>query len=93
MFYGELTQRDKVRCIANHKTKEVWVYYSTNTTGPANRALVYNWLDNTFTFVDLPNVACAVFAPKQGKIITWDELAGLSWKELVQSWGDMSETT
>ncbi|WNZ54787.1 hypothetical protein QT397_18150 [Microbulbifer sp. MKSA007] len=93
MFYGELAQRDKVRCIANHKTKEVWVYYSTNPTGSANRALVYNWLDNTFTFVDLPNVACAVFAPKQGKIITWDELAGLSWKELAQSWGDMSETT
>lgn len=92
-FYSELAQRDKVRCVANHKTKEVWVYYSTSDTGSANRALVYNWLDNTFTFVDLPGVVCAAFAPRLGEVTTWADLAGTTWAELTQSWGELADTS
>lgn len=91
-FYAELGQRDRVRCVANHKTKEVWVYYSTGSSGPANRALVYNWLDDTFTFTDLPSVECMLFAPKQGSVTTWSDLSGYSWKDLTQSWGELADT-
>ncbi|WP_444939405.1 hypothetical protein [Microbulbifer sp. JMSA002] len=89
-FYNEVGDRTKVRCVANHKTKEVWTYYTTGA-GNANRAMVYNWLDNTFTFVDVPGVACAVFAPKQGEIVTWEELTQ-SWADLTQSWGEFADT-
>ena len=89
-FYAELADRDNVRALANHKTKEVWIFYST-TGGAANRALVYNWLDQTFTFVDAPNVVCPLFSPRQGEVTTWGELTQ-NWADLTQSWGDLADT-
>ncbi|QFT55576.1 hypothetical protein [Microbulbifer sp. THAF38] len=93
-FYGELAQRDKVRCVTNHKTKEIWTVYSTNADGPANRALIYNWLDNTFTFIDLPNVRCAFFAAKAGEVITFGDLdaQGIAFSDLNLTYGELTDT-
>ncbi|MEX2962850.1 hypothetical protein [Microbulbifer sp. TYP-18] len=94
-FYGELGQRESVRCVTNHKTKEIWTIYSTNAEGPANRALVYNWLDDTFTFCDLPKVHCAFFAAKAGEVITFDDLdaMGVSFSDLNLTFGELTDTS
>lgn len=90
-FYRELGNRDSVRCVANAKSKEIWVFYSTGSGTAANRALVFNWLDNSFTFVSVPNVQCPLFGPRQGDIITWGELGPFTWADLTQAWGEFAD--
>lgn len=91
-FYSELSDRNTIRCVTNLKTKEVWIYYQTNDSNLAERALVYNYKDDTWTFLDVSNITCALFGPKQGEPFTWEDAqeSGVLWEEVVQRWSEIS---
>ena len=57
-FFNELRDTRSVFCHTIDERSEVWICYADNDAVDAltaNRALVYNWTQNAFTFVDLPN--------------------------------------
>lgn len=89
-FYSELGDRDTVRCLTNPKTKEVWIYYRTVDSDFAEKALVYNYQDDTWTFIDTPNITCAIFGPKQGEPFTWEDAqdSGVTWEEITERWSE-----
>ena len=62
----------------------------------ANKAMVYNWAQDAWTFIDVPDVRSITLAvsmddPSQGD---WDDLpVGLSWSEVTDQWNTASQTT
>lgn len=57
-FFGSISQNSKVLCTSIADRKEVWIYYSTGSAESANRALVWNWEENTWSFIDLLGISC-----------------------------------
>lgn len=77
------------RCfVTSNPTKnEVWICYPRFGATACTRALVWNWVDNTFGFRELNNVTYA--APgllnySQGN--AWSNYASLTWGEVTKAW-------
>lgn len=89
-FYSELGDRDTVRCLTNPKTKEVWIYYRTVDSEFAEKALVYNYQDDTWTFLDVPNIGVGLFGPKQGEGFSWEDAEDqmVTWEEITLRWSE-----
>lgn len=68
----------------NSKRTEIWACYPTTGNTYPNKALVWNWVKNTITFRDLPNISHAFshFAGEFGS--SW--LAQVPWSEDAGSW-------
>lgn len=49
--------------VENHARYEVWVCFPTGSSQVCNRALVWNYEQNTFGDIDLPNVTAGSFGP------------------------------
>jgi hypothetical protein len=98
-FYNSITNTDAIFCTTMDHRSEVWIAYSdgeASDSASANKAMVYNWAQNAWTFVDLPDVRSITLAvsmddPTQGD---WDDLpVGLSWSETTDLWNTASQTT
>lgn len=57
-LFAEITDLSKVRVASSLSTNEVLIYYPKDGSAYANRACVWNWLTDTWSFRDLPTVAC-----------------------------------
>lgn len=83
------------KAFSNAAKKEIWVCYVANGTperkggGTANwfdRAAVWNWQDDTWTFYELPSVRALALAPTPDPDSrNWDEQPG-NWDEQVEPW-------
>lgn len=82
-FYGELGSPKSVRVYRNEKSQEITVCYAkkddsgdtgTSDVAPSNRALVYNYKHNAFTFHDLPDIALAGRGVAFSQIYTYEDL-------------------
>jgi len=64
---------DKTFVVKNNKYREIWVCYvsSTNATGKCDRAMIYNYKEDNWTFRDLPSVVSMFPSPN---------LSGVSWQ-------------
>lgn len=73
---------------ANPAENEVWVCYPTSAAPVCNRAAVWNWADNAWTFRDLPMVTAGATGqtplPQSGD--TWADADG-PWSTDSATWG------
>lgn len=82
------------RAFSNPAKKEVWVCYVVNGTPEVggntatwfDRAAVWNWQDDTWTFYDLPSIRALALAPTPDPDSrNWEEQPG-DWEEQVEPW-------
>jgi len=91
LFFRSLNQDfyQNVFTVSNPEEKEIWICYpdDNSVNGSCNTALVWNWVYNTWSTRDLPNLAHATTAivdPKEdevwntGRNVSWD-LGSLHW--------------
>ena len=74
-------------CVTNLGNTEIWTCYPTVGSQFCNRAIVWNYVNNTFSFRDLPDLShikYGVSVVPEG--ITWDEQT-LTWDETTEKWG------
>nr|BAR33247.1 phage particle protein [uncultured Mediterranean phage uvMED] len=94
-FYAELDDIRSVYCVPVSERSEVWICYA-NSDAPdersANRALIYNWNQDAFTFIDLPNCRALTYSDKLGSVVTWDSL-DMNWDEITETWDELSKST
>jgi hypothetical protein len=77
------------RCfVTSNPTKnEVWICYPSFGATACARALVWNWVDNTFGVRELDNVtyaASGLLNYTQGN--TWADYSSTAWKDLAGAW-------
>ena len=70
---------DRIFCVTQPHHNEIWACYPTAASEYCDRAMVWNYKENTFTFRDLPNitdaklgVAAVRFSADQA--VTWDDI-------------------
>lgn len=95
--YSRLSVESRDRCFVHHNqnTSEIMFCYPVrgdgvaidlkNTTG-CNEAAVYNYAEDTWSFVDLPGVVSMVYASLPN-LLTWGELP--NWHRVGGSWLSM----
>lgn len=97
-FFNALADTRSVYCQTVTDRSEVWICYADSDaadTTSANRALVYNWTQDAFTFKDLPNTrqlaVSEVIDPSGG----WDDAYTNDdrWDESSLYWSNVSRTT
>jgi hypothetical protein len=74
--------------VADHVHKEILACYPTQSSSVINKAVIWNWEKNTFTFRDLPNtshIAAGILAANPGGKL-WDT-ATKTWNEDSEAWG------
>lgn len=80
LFFEGLHDTYKAQTVlsVNYKKREVWIsYVSVNSTSLyLDKALVWNWEDNTWAFKDLPNLSYITYGEIIGDIQTIDGLTG-----------------
>ncbi len=90
-FFAQVADLNQVRVVVNERWSEVIIYYPTQASLgiQCNRALVWNWEDNTWTFRDLPNVVCVSYAflPTEG--VKWSDWSATRWIDLTQRWSEL----
>ena len=68
---------DRIFCVTQPHYNEIWVCYPTSDNDYCDRAMVWNYKDNTFTFRDLPNITDAklgVATIRDTVEVTWDDI-------------------
>lgn len=94
-FFAELRDTRSVFCQSIPDRSEVWICYADDDSvdsETANRALVYNWAQDAFTFIDLPNVRSLTLADKMDTSGDWDA-SPVTWAESSDYWSNASITT
>jgi hypothetical protein len=84
-----------VFCHTIEDKSEVWICYADEDADnilSANRALVYNWSQNAFTFIDLPNVRALASSDVLDTSGGWDA-NNLTWANSNEYWSTSSLNT
>ena len=77
----------------NYAFKEVWICIATEGSAVPNLALIWNWVEDVWTFATLPDATYMAYGPQEGQTTggtTWDELEG-SWNEMVGPWDSFTD--
>jgi len=95
-FFNALTDTRSVYCQTVNNRSEIWICYAdvdaTNSES-ANKALVYNWAQNAFTFIDLPNLRALSVSEKMGATQgTWADVVG-EWNSTTAYWSNVSQSS
>jgi len=93
-FFNSLSDKRSVFCQTITDRSEVWICYADADAAnaqTANRALVYNWAQNAFTFIDLPNLRALTVSEKMNTDGGWDDVAG-SWGSNSNYWSNSSQS-
>jgi len=94
-FFNSVADTRSVYCQVVDDRSEVMICYADSDAADsqtANRALVYNWAQDAFTFMDLPNVRAMTVSEKLDPDGGWDDVAG-TWAETSNYWSNSSQTT
>jgi len=94
-FFSELRDPRSVFCQVVAARSEVWVCYATDGSADAetaNKALVYNYSQDAFTFIDIPNCRALTIGDKLVTIGGWDTttFSNTSWNESNDYWSSVS---
>ncbi len=83
-FFSTITTGQKTKVFVEHDAanKVVWVFYPTNGGLWCDRALVWNYENNTWAFRSVPHVSSASF----GEI---DQVNQRSWDDVSDIWGGL----
>lgn len=101
-FYSELADTRSVFVLTEPVKSEVWVCFANKSAAnleTANRAFVWNWTNNAWTFRDLPNVRALAIGPAiggggtgDGGTAQWDSL-DVTWDSWSSLWSDLGAET
>lgn len=99
-FYGSVADTRSIFVTHDASSDEIWVGYADkNATDKetANRALIWNYANDAWTFVDLPNVRSMCVGPSiggggSGTGGTWDDL-NIQWDSWSALWSDLGADT
>ena len=98
-FFNTIVNTESIFCTTMEHRSEVWIAYSDDSApdaASANKALVYNYSQDAWTFVDLPDVRAMTLAVSMDDPTTgdWNDLpANFSWGEETELWSTASQTT
>lgn len=96
--FQSLDMADKDKCLTIHDSmnSEVWFCYPSahgdcfwdrGTTSGCNEAAVYNYSNNTWSFIDLPGLVSAA-AASLPSVTTWNDLG--DWNTYSGSWASFT---
>lgn len=101
-FYGALADTRSVFVMADPVRTEIWVGFADKNAADkqtANRAYVWNWVNNAWTIRDLANVRQMAIGPGiggggtgEGTGATWDSL-DLAWDGWSATWNELGADT
>jgi len=88
-FFNTVTKnnRDKIFCVSNSAYKEIWTCFPATSTGVVDKALIWNWENNTWSIRSLPDA----YAAATGGInvssspLQWDSGTG-TWDSQTTLW-------
>ena len=88
-FFGTLnaTYQERTFVVGDYKNNEAWICFvsSDNTTDAfADKAFVYNWINQTWSVRDLPNVSYVGWGLVDDTTYQWDTTD--SWNTTTTSW-------
>ena len=74
----------------NADRSEVWVCIVTSGNTSADKAIIFNYADNTIGLRDMPNATCGTHAPvSEGSATAWSDLSAVAWSDLTTTaWSD-----
>lgn len=82
----DLTYAKRSLVLHNADKSEVWACIVTGGKTSADKALIFNYADNTVGLRNIPNVTCGIHAPvSEGTASTWGGLSG-QWADLTGDW-------
>ncbi len=91
-FFNNLIDTRAVFCQTIPDTTEVWICYSdadAEDSQSANKALVYNWTSDAFTFIDLPNVRGLTIADRMDTSGNYANSTA-TWNASTDYWSNIS---
>jgi hypothetical protein len=99
-FYSDIADTRSVFVVNDAPSNEIWIGYADKNSSnaeTANRALVWNYSNDAWTFRDLPNVRSMCVGPAiggggSGTGSTWDDL-GVVWDSWSLLWSDLGADT
>ena len=103
-FYTQLADTRSVFVVHDPVLAEIWVCYADKNASDketANRALVYSYINDGFTFRDIPNVRSMAIGPGIGgggtgeggaNSASWDSL-NVEWDSWSVNWSDLGAET
>lgn len=99
-FYDSIADTRSIFVVNDNSRNEIWVGYADkNAANPetANRALVWNYSNDAWTFRDLPNVRSMCVGPAiggggSGTGATWADL-DVQWDSWSLLWADLGADT
>jgi hypothetical protein len=101
-FYNSLADTRSVFVVHDPVFGEIWVCYADKNaanTETANRALVWSYANDAFTFRDLPGIRALAIGPGigggasgAGSGAAWDSI-GVSWDSWSATWSDLGAET
>lgn len=94
-FFNGIRDKRSVYCQTINDRSEVWICYADSDASDAetaNRALVYNWAQNAFTFIDLPNLRALTLSERMDSSGGWDDTSG-TWGQTSLYWSNASQNT
>jgi len=86
---------DRIFCVTQPHYNEIWACFPTGSSEYCDRAMVWNYKENTFTFRELPNITDAKLGvspvAKNPDDITWDSIdPAVYWDALTtMKWGNI----
>lgn len=74
--------------VANYKFNEVWICFPENGKAACTKALIWNWVDDTFGVRELANVTCGATGQIPAALVTnptWATVTG-TWDTTGAAW-------
>jgi len=88
--FGDIhgTHYEKSFVVADYANTEIWACYVTsgNSAGQCDKALVYNWVNKTFTERDIPNLGFIGYGTQA------DPTSTASWNAATSTWTSENKT-
>jgi len=80
-------------CVTDYANKEIWACYPSANSTYCDMALIWNYVNNTFTIRDMPRVShvkSGIASYIEGD--TWDD-QDIAWDDITMKWGSSAFDT
>ena len=95
LFYSLVADKRSVHCLEVPQRSEVWICFADNDATDsltANRALVYNWAQDAWTFIDIPDIRSATVSDTVSSAGSWDSNS-IAWDTSSDYWSSIGSST
>ena len=94
-FYSLVADERSVYCVEVPQRSEIWICFADNDASDsetANRALVYNWAQEAWTFQDIPETRAMSISDTISSVGAWDNQT-VTWNQSSDYWSTLGATT